>query len=95
MFARVSTWEGASPEAMKAAAAQINSADGPPPGVPSKGITVLNDPKTGRSLVIALFETEEDLQTGDAALRAMDPQVPNSGSISSIDVYEVDVDRRI
>ena len=63
--------------------------------MPSKGITVLNDPKSGRSLVIALFETEEDLQTGDAALRAMDPQVPNAGAISSIEFYEVGVDRRI
>jgi hypothetical protein len=96
MYARVTTWEGVSPEAMKAGAEQINSADGPPPGVPSRGITVLGDPKSGRSLVIALFETEEDLRTGDAALRAMDrPPIDGMGDIKSIDFYEVGVDRRV
>ena len=96
MYARVTTWEGVSPEAMKAGSEQINSSDGPPPGVPSEGITVLNDPKSGRSLVIGLFETEDDLKTGDAALRAMDrPPIDGMGDITSIDFWEVGVDRRM
>ena len=95
MYARVTTWEGVSPEAMKAGSEQINSADGPPPGVPSDGITMLHDPKSGRSLVIGLFETEDDLKTGDAALRAMDrPPIDGMGDITSIEFWEVGVDRR-
>jgi len=96
VLARVAVWEGQSPEAMREGAAMINASEGPPPGVPSVGITVLNDPANGRSVMIALFETDEDLRAGDAALRAMDrPPIDGLGDIASIDVYEVAVDRRV
>jgi hypothetical protein len=73
----------------------INSADGPPEGVPSTGIMVLSDPQNRRSLVIGLFDTEEDLRTGDAALRAMDRPPQVTGEISSIEFYEVATERRM
>jgi hypothetical protein len=73
----------------------INSAEKPPDGVPSNGIIVLNDLEEGRSLVIGLFETEEDLRTGDEALRAMDRPEGSAGDVSSIEFYEVAVDRRM
>ena len=45
--------------------------------------------------MIALFETEDDLKTGDAALRAMDrPPIDGIGDIKSIEFWEVGVDRR-
>ena len=72
----------------------IKAADGPPEGVPSTGIIVLNDVENGRSLVIGLFDTEEDLRTGDEALRAMDRPAEAAGDVSSIEFYEVAVDRR-
>jgi len=66
---------------MEGFAKMVESSDGPPEGVPSSGIMVLNDAETGRCLVIGLFETEEDLRTGDAALRAMDrPRRPPARS---------------
>jgi hypothetical protein len=73
----------------------INSSDGPPEGVPSTGIMVLNDTEAGRSLVIALFETEDDLRTGDQALKDMDRPPESAGEVSSIELYEVAVDRRL
>jgi hypothetical protein len=73
----------------------IKSSDGPPEGVPSTGIMVLNDPQNGRSLVIGLFDTEDDLRTGDSALRAMDRPPEVKGDISSIEFYEVAVERRL
>jgi hypothetical protein len=95
MYARVARWEGSNAEAQKGMAEMIKSADGPPPGVPSVGILVLNDSDTGRSLVIGLFETEEDLRTGDEALKAMDRPPEAAGDVSSVEFYEVAVDRRV
>lgn len=95
MHARVSRWEGMDEEAIRKFADMINSADGPPEGVPSSGIMVLADPDSGRSLVIGLFDTEEDLRKGDAALRAMDRPADARGDVSSIEFYEVTVDRRL
>jgi hypothetical protein len=76
-------------------AEMINGSERPPEGVPSNGIMVLNDPEAGRSLVIGLFETEEDLRAGDQALREMDRPPESAGDVSSIELYEVAVDRRM
>lgn len=95
MYARVARWEGSNAEAQRGMAEMIKSSEGPPEGVPSTGIMVLNDPDTGRSLVIGLFETEEDLRVGDEALRGMDRPPEAAGDVSSIEVYEVAVDRRM
>jgi hypothetical protein len=95
MYARVARWEGLDQDAIRQFAEMINSADGPPEGVPSSGILVLGDADSGRSLVIGLFDTEDDLHTGDAALKAMDRPPEVRGQISSIEYYEVTVDRRM
>lgn len=94
MYARVAQWEGLDRETIQRFAEMINSADGPPEGVPSSGILVLSDAEKGRNVVIGLFDSEEDLRTGDAALRAMDRPPNAAGEISSIEFYEVTADRR-
>jgi hypothetical protein len=95
MYARVTRWEGMDEEAGRQLAEMIESADGPPEGVPSSGIMVLNDPQNARSLIVGLFDTEDDLRTGDAALRAMDRPPQARGQISAIEFYEVAVERRV
>ena len=95
MYARVSRWEGLDRGAIDRFTKMINSNDGPPEGVPSSGIMVLADADKGESLVIGLFDTEDDLRTGDAALKAMDRPPEASGEISSTEFYEVTVDRRL
>jgi hypothetical protein len=94
MYARVARWEGGDPEALRQSASQMKerAASGPPPGVPGKGFLLLVDAAQGSGLAIGLFETEEDLQTGDRALRAMDPPGEGMGSVTSIEMYEVAVD---
>jgi hypothetical protein len=44
-----------------------------PEGVPAVGFLLLHNPDEGKVLAISLFETEEDLQQGDATLNSMDP----------------------
>jgi len=94
VYARVTRWENSTAEAQKAAAEMINSSDGPPEGVPAKGITVLDDHESGRSITITLFDSEEDRRVGDEALKRMNPP-GDAGEVVSTEFYELTVDRRI
>jgi hypothetical protein len=95
MHARVTRWEGAKADEIRTLAEQINSSDGPPPGVPAKGIMLLADHENGRSITVVLFETEDDLRQGDETLSAMNPDPGFSGQRTSLELYEVAVDRRV
>lgn len=63
--------------------------------MPAKGFTLLIDPDTGRSLAIALFETEDDLRKGDETLNSMTPPNDDTGRRTSVERYEVAVDVRL
>jgi hypothetical protein len=94
MHARVATFEGGDPAKVRETIARINerSDEGPPEGVPSTGLLILNKPDDGKVLAIGLFETEEDLRKGDETLSAMDPPVPGGmGNRVSVEMFEVPV----
>ena len=93
MYARVATFEGGDPDAIREAAGYIEKSDGPPEGIPSTGIEVLS--QGDRTIVIGYFATEADLEEGDRTLNAMDPSDgPGSmGSRASVERYEVLVRR--
>ena len=97
MYARVARWEGGDADAIRAAADEMkkNAAQGPPEGVPATGFTMLIDPDNGRSLAIALFETEDDLRKGDETLNSMNPSNDDTGSRASVETYEMAVDIRL
>jgi len=96
MYARVARWEGAQGDALRRSAEEINAqaAAGPPEGVPAKGFLMLIDPDSGRSLAVALFETEDDLRKGDETLNSMSPSSDDVGKRTSVETYEVAVDVR-
>ncbi len=91
-YSRVVTFE-ADDAAIDAMVKEINSAEGPPEGIPAKRITVLADRSAGRVVVAVRFGSEEDLRTGSEAFEAMSP--PDAGSIRrvSVDAYEVLLER--
>lgn len=95
MYARVARFEGADAESLKQSAAQIRaeaeSAGGPPPGVPSKELLLLQDPAGGKALAIVLFESEEDYREGDATLNSMSPPGDGMGQRAAVEKYEVAV----
>ena len=97
MYARVARWEGAEGDALRRSADEAKGQvqEGPPPGVPATGYTLLIDPDSGRSLAIAFFETEEDLRKGDEALNAMNPSGDDVGHRVSVETYEVGVEVRL
>ena len=94
MYARVTTFEGGTAEALRRSVDEVSSSSDPPPGVPAKGFTMLIDPESGRSMGIVLFETEEDYAAGDAALSAMTPS-EDGGHRVSVEKYEVGVEIRL
>jgi hypothetical protein len=90
MFARVATFEGGDPGKIDEMAEQMRGESGPPEGVPATGFLFLADRSSGKTLGIALFETEADLKTGSEALDAMSPPVDGSiGRRVSVETYEV------
>jgi hypothetical protein len=94
MHARVATFEGGDPAKVREMIAEIDrrSDAGPPEGVPSTGLMILNKPDEGKVIAIGLFATEEDLRKGDETLNAMDPPVAGGmGNRVSVEMYEVPV----
>ena len=90
MFARVATFEGGDPARIDEMVAQMEEEGGAPEGVPATGFLFLADRGSGKTLGIALFDTEDDLKQGSAALDAMSP--PPDGAIGrrvSVETYEV------
>ena len=63
---------------------------GPPEGVPAVGFLVLHH--EGKVIAISLFESEADLQEGDATLNSMDlPVQARSSQRTSVEAYDVGV----
>lgn len=93
-FARVAVFRDDDPAAIKDMAAMIRerSADGPPPGVPAKELFVLEATNGGDLMVITLFDTEEDMKTGDAGLQAVER--PDGPKRAYVGQYEIAVHRQ-
>ena len=91
MYARVATFEGSGD--VDAAIEMVRSdvaSDNRPPGLEdAKGFMMLVNRETGKNLGIVMFETEEALKRGDAALNAMTPS--GEGSRTSVEIYEIPV----
>ncbi|MGZ4334127.1 MAG: hypothetical protein ACXVZ2_12875 [Gaiellaceae bacterium] len=88
MFARVATFEGADSAEIDGTVEQMR-AGGRPEGVPATAFYLLVDRGSGKTLGITLFETEEDLRTGSAALEAMSPPTGALGRRTSVETFEV------
>jgi hypothetical protein len=85
-------FEGGDHDQVRKAVSEIQqrAESGPPEGVPAVGFLLLHNPD--KVIAVGLFETEEDLQQGDATLNSMDPPVPGAmGQRTSVELYEVGV----
>jgi hypothetical protein len=91
MYARVATFEGSGD--VDAAIEMVRNdvaSDNRPPGLEdAKGFMMLVNRETGKNLGIVMFETEDALKRGDAALNAMTPT--GEGSRTSVEIYEIPV----
>jgi hypothetical protein len=94
MYVRVVRFSDVSAERVDALVAQIEQADGPPPGVPATGLKVLFDTDQGTAVVLQYFDTSEDMSVGAEAFSAMDPgETP--GTRVSVDMCEMKLERQV
>jgi hypothetical protein len=94
MHARVAMFDGGDPDQVREMVKQIEQEgqSGPPEGVPAVGFLLLHRADEGKVLAVSLFESEADLQQGDATLNSMDPPVAGGlGQRTSVEAYEVGV----
>jgi hypothetical protein len=93
MYMRVVRFTDVTAERVEQLVARIDEAGGPPTGVPTTGIQLLFDEAQGTAVVVQLFDTAEDMRTGDEAFGAMDPS-DTPGTRASVDRCELKLDRR-
>ena len=87
MYGRVVRFTDVSAERVEGLLARIEEADGPPPGVPATGLTMLYDENQGTSVVLQYFAAE-DMDAGAQAFSAMDA-AETPGTRASVDMCEI------
>lgn len=90
MYARVATFEsdpGKVEDAVELVRAEV--AGDTPPGLEGAKMLMLVNRETGKGIGVTLFESEEAMRRGDAALNAMSPG--NSERRTSVEFFEVPV----
>src|SRR5438477_8748768 len=92
-WVRVATFE-ADDAAVASMVEEINSSEGPPPGIPAKAIMVLADRENGRARVVVRFGSEADLRTGSETLDGMEPPPEAEMRRISVEKYEVVLERQ-
>jgi hypothetical protein len=87
MYTRVVRFTDVSAERAEELVARIRASDGPPPGVPSTGLTLLFDQTQGTAVVLQRFASEEDMAAGAKVMSAMDAS-ETPGTRASVDACE-------
>lgn len=72
MYVRTVRFTNVNAERMEGLLARINESDGPPPGVPATGLTILFDEAQSTAVVLQRFATAEDMKAGARVFGAMD-----------------------
>ena len=91
MFARIATFES-DPSRVDDSIEMVRQevAGETPEGLQGAKMLMLVDRKSGKGMGITLFESEEAMRRGDAALNAMDPG--STERRTSVEFYEVPVE---
>ncbi len=87
MYVRVVRFSDVNAERFEATLARIKESDGPPPNVPSTGLTVLFDEEQGTAVVLQYFATAQDMEAGAKVMAAMDAS-ETPGTRISVDTCE-------
>jgi len=94
VFVRVVRFADVSAERIEGLLASIEAAEGPPPGVPASGVTLMFDEAQRTAVVLQHFATAEDMDEGGRAFSAMDPS-ETPGTRVSVDQCEVRLERQM
>ena len=85
--ARVVTFDGVSKDRMDEMNREMSEGD-PPEGFPQAEVIALHDAGAEKSLVVLIFETDDDYQTADEMLNAM-PAGETPGKRTYVTRYDV------
>jgi len=88
MYVRVVRFTDVSAERMEGLQARVKESGGPPPGVPSTGLTILFDEEQSTAVVLQYFATAEDMNAGAQVFSAMDVS-ETPGARASVDMCEL------
>ena len=86
-LARVVTFDGVSKDRMDQMGREMQEGQ-PPEGFPPAELIALHDPDTEKSLVVIVFDNEDDYRKGDEILSAM-PAAETPGRRTSVQKYDV------
>jgi hypothetical protein len=86
-LARVVTFEGVSKDRMDEMNREMEGGQ-PPEGFPKAEMIALHDPDAEKSLVLVVFDNEEDYKKGDEILSSM-PAGDTPGRRTSVQKYNV------
>ena len=86
-LARVVTFDGVSKERMEQMDRDMSEGQ-PPEGFPQAEMIALHDPDAEKSLVVLIFDSEDDYKKGDEILSAM-PAGDTPGHRTSVTKYNV------
>jgi hypothetical protein len=97
MFVRIARFEGGDPSNVDERISRVRSMmeDGPmPPGLEgARRSMMLIDRQSGSGVGLTFFDSEEDMRRGDQALNEMNPPAGMQGQRTSVEMYEVAIDR--
>jgi hypothetical protein len=88
VFVRVVRFTDVTAERVDALLAQIEQADGPPPGSAPTRLEMVFDAAKGTALSLQYFATAEDMEAGAKVFDAMDP-TETPGTRVSVDMCEL------
>jgi hypothetical protein len=88
MHMRVVRFTDVDPDRVVQLVSQIEESGGPPPGVKATGLQILLDRDQRTSVVIQLFDNEQDMRDSEAAFDSMDAS-DTPGSRTSVDRAEM------
>jgi hypothetical protein len=86
-LARVVTFDGVTKERMDELDRRMQDGE-PPEGFPSSELIVLHDPDAEKSLVMVIFNSEDDYRKGDEILSSM-PAGDTPGQRTSVTKFNV------
>jgi len=86
-LARVVTFDGVTKDRMQELQQRMESGE-PPEGMPESELIVLHDGEGEKSLVVLIFDNEDDYKKGDEILSAM-PAGDTPGQRTSVAKYDV------
>jgi heme-degrading monooxygenase HmoA len=86
-FARVVTFDGVTKQRMEELRKEMEGGD-PPEGFPSSELIVMHDADAEKSLVVVIFDSEDDYRKGDEILSSM-PAGDTPGQRTSVTKYDV------